>query len=280
MFSFVALAGPHPITPWRLMHLLPIFKSQHMPSRWLYTSVTVLACCAAAGADRWLKDREARRPGVEAVLGFCALALALDMGAVGREAIAASFVYPSPAVPSEIGTFHTVHRLAPRPDYVPGLWDLSSLPAVLQNEGTLECDTDMGLHSLSRDLEGRMPGLGAYGDNDPEYRGEAYVVERPAAAAAIASFTPNEVTVRLDGVQSGDTVVLNQNWNAGWSADGAPTIAWHDAVAIVLDTPKSSVIFRYRPRTLWMGLVVGALTLLGIAAALFATRRTVTQKAA
>jgi len=271
MFSFVALAGPHPITPWRLLHLLPIFKSQHVPARWLYASVTVLACCAASGADRWLRGRGTLRPGIEALLGFVAVALALDMGTVSRDAIAQSFVHPAPAVPASVAPFHVVHRLAPRPDYTPGLWDVSTLPGVLENVGTLECDTDTGLHTTHRDPEGRMPGVGAYGDDDPDYRGEAYVVER-AASATVASFTPNEVTVRVEGAEPGDHVVLNQNWDPGWTADDVPALALHDAVATVLHGSSQLVVFRYRPRTLWLGVLTCLLTLAGIAGALYRTR--------
>jgi hypothetical protein len=275
MFSFVALAGPHPITPWRLLHLLPLFKSQHVPARWLYAAVIVLACCAASGADRWLRGLGKRRQAVEALLAFAAVALAVDMGTVAREGVAMSFVNPSPAVPATVGAFHMVHRLAPRPDYVPGLWDVSTLPAVLENVGTLECDTDNGLHSTRRDLEGRMAGLGAYGDDDPDYRGEAYVVEH-AATATVVSFTPDEVEVRVEGAQPGDHLVLNQNWDPGWSADGAATTPLHDAVATVLPAASESVVFRYRPRTLGLGLAVFALTLAAIAIALLRSRRRVT----
>ncbi len=272
MFSFVALAGPHPILPWRLLHLLPIFKSQHVPARWVYAAVIVLACPAASGADRWLRGQAARRRGIEALLGFASLALAVDMGTVARQAIAESFVNPSPPVPAVVGAFHMVHRLAPRPDYVPGLWDISTMPAVLENVGTLECDTDQALHSTRRDFEGRVAGLGAYGDDDPDYRGEAYVVER-AASVAVVSFTPNEVRVRVEGARPGDHLVLNENWDPGWTADGSPAVAHHDAVATVLMSPEESVVFRYRPRTLWIGLAMAALTAAAIAAALLWSRR-------
>jgi len=232
----------------------------------------VLACCAVSGADRWLRGAGPRRPGIEALLGLLAVALAVDMGTVAREPIAQSFVHPSPDVPAVVGPFHIVHRLAPRPDYAPGLWDVSTLPAVLDNVGTLACDTDIGLSSWQRDLEGRMAGVGAYADNDPDYRGEAYVVER-AASATVASFTPDEVVVRVEGARPGDHLVLNQNWDPGWTADGVPAIALHDAVTAVLSRASQPVVFRYRPRTLWAGLIACALTLGAIAASVLWSRR-------
>ena len=164
------------------------------------------------------------------------------------------------------------HKLAPRPDYRPGLWDVSSLPAVVENIGTLQCVTDNGLSSWQRDGEGRMPGVGAYGIDDPDYRGEAYVVEG-TARATVASFTPNEVVVQVEGARPGDHLVLNQNWDPGWLASGAAAPDWHDAVSAVLTSGHESVVFRYRPRTLWLGLAIGVLALGSAAAALWASRR-------
>ena len=272
MLSFALLGGVHPLTPWRLLHLLPLFKSQHVPSRWLYVAVTALACCAASGAERWLRGLGQRRAALEALLGLAAVAIAIDLGTVARESIAESFVNPVPAVPGAVGPFHLVHRLAPQPDYAPGLWDIRTLPGVLSNVGTLECDTDTGLHSQLRDPEGRMAGVGAYADNDPDYRGEAYVAER-AATATVTSFTPNEVRVRVDGAQPGDHVVLNQNWDPGWTADGLATSPLRDAVATVARAPAQAIVFRYRPRSLGLGLVACGLTLAAIAVALARTRR-------
>jgi hypothetical protein len=275
MILFV-IGGPHQLMPWRLFHLLPLFKSQHVPSRWLYPAVIALACVAVSGAERWLGRAGERRALFEAALGFAAPVVALDMALVARMPIAQSFVFPAPsgedvtAASSQVGAgpvsaggappFRMLHRLPPRQDYRPSLWDVATLPAVIDNVGTLECDTYDGVHISLRDEEGRMPGVGAWGEDDPEYRGEAYVAEG-GATATIASWTPNEVEVRVDGAQPGDHLVMNQNWDAGWRADGAPAIAYRDAVASVLRSPHQTVRFRYWPRSLAPGLLLFGVTL-------------------
>ena len=109
-----------------------------------------------------------------------------------------------------------------------------------------------------------MSAVGAYGDSDPEYRGEAYVAERNAPAS-IVSWTPNAVDVRVEGASAGDHVVLNQNWDAGWSADGARAVAYKDAVAAVATSASQTIHFRYAPRTLWWGVVLSASTTAAIA---------------
>ncbi len=247
MLLFV-IGGFHQLTPWRLFHLVPIFKSQHVPSRWLYTAVITLGCVAVSGAEGWLARAGKRRALYEVVLGFkVAAAVALDMGLVARMPIAQSFVNPVPSLQDSAPPFHMVHRLPPKPNYQACLWDVSTLPGVLDNVGTLECDTDNGLHITQRDETGRMPGVGAWGDDDPEYLGEAYVPEG-GARATIVSWTPNEVEVRVDGAHAGDHLVMNQNWDPDWTAGGAPAVAYHDAVATVLSAPDQTVRFRYWPQ--------------------------------
>jgi hypothetical protein len=262
MFSFF-IGGFHPLTPWRLLHLLPIFKSQHVPQRWLYAAMMMTAAAGVSGAERWLSRAGSRRPLYEGLLGFAAVGLAIQMGIVSRHALAESFVYPAPT-PHEEATFHLVHRLPPRADYLPELWDVATLSGVIENVGTLECVTDNGLHITHRDDEGRMSAVGAYGDNDPEYRGEVYVAERNVPAR-IVSFTPNDIEVRVDGATPGEHIVLNQNWDAGWTADGVAAVATRDAVSTVATAASQTIHFRYAPRTLWWGVALLVLTITAIA---------------
>jgi len=274
MIVFV-IGGFHALSPWRLLHLLPVFKSQHVPSRWLYPAVLVFGCAAASGAERLLGRAGQRRAFVEALLGAGALACAIDMGLVAREPMAQSFVDPAPAIADTVTPFHVVHRLPPRADYQTNLWDVTTLPGVMENVGTMECVTFAGYHEIERDMFGRTPRLGAWGEEDPDYRGEAYVAEGEGSAT-ITSWTPNEVVVTVRGAQPGDRLVLNQNWDAGWSADGTPAIAYRDAVATTLGPATAvdgtwSVRFRYRPRTFGLGLAVFIATAAGIA--LFLARR-------
>jgi hypothetical protein len=262
MVSFF-IGGFHPLTPWRLLHLLPFFKSQHVPQRWLTPAVVLLACAGVSGLDRWLSERGPRRPLYEGILSFAAVALAIQMGTVSRDSMVQSFVYPAPVAHQE-QAFHIVHRLPPRPDYIPELWDVASLPGVVENIGTLECVTDNGYHVTRHDDEGRMHDMGAYSDSDPEYRGEAYVAERNAPAS-IVSWTPNAVDVRVDGAEPGDHVVLNQNWDAGWTADGVPTVAYRDAVSAVARSASQTFHFRFAPRSLDWGVALFAMTMAAVA---------------
>jgi hypothetical protein len=270
MVLFV-IGGFHQLTPWRIFHLLPVFHSQHVPSRWLYPAIAILACVAVSGGERWLGRAGSRRAFFEVALGVAAMAVAVDMGLVARMPIAQSFVSPVPPLADSIAPFHVVHRLPPHPDYTPCLWDIATLPGVIDNVGTLECDTYQGLHTSQRNEDGRMPGVGAWGEDDPQYRGEVYVAEGRGTARILA-WTPNVVDVAVEGAEAGERVVLNQNWDPGWTADGAPAAAYEDAVASVLRAPSQTVRFRYWPRSLGAGLAVFGLTLAVLAAWLLRRR--------
>ena len=52
----------HEYAPWTKMHLLPIFKSQHVPSRWLYPATLVLALVFASVLERGLRRLGRARP--------------------------------------------------------------------------------------------------------------------------------------------------------------------------------------------------------------------------
>jgi len=266
----LVIGGFHPLAPWRLLHLLPVFKSQHVPSRWLYPAVLVLGCAAASGGERLLGRAAGRRAVFEALLGVAALCCAIDLGLVAREPLAEAFVNPAPQMADEVTPFHIVHKLPPRADYRTNLWDIATLPGIIDNVGTMECVTFAGYHETQRDMFGRMPGLGAWGEGDPDYRGEAYVAEGEGSAAVV-SWTPNEVVVSVHGARAGEHVVLNQNWDPGWTADGVPAVAVHDAVGAAVLADVETVRFRYRPRTWNLGLALLAAT--GALIVLALTRR-------
>jgi hypothetical protein len=68
-------------------------------------------------------------------------------------------------------------------------------------------------------------------------------------------------------------VVLNQNWDGGWRANGVRAVAYHDAVATVIDAPSETILFRYRPNYWWFSLAVFTATASGIAVAYVLRRR-------
>ena len=126
-----------------------------------------------------------------------------------------------------------------------------------------------GLSVFARDAKGVVHGMGAKGRGDPAYRGEAYTASGKGRAELV-HFTPNAMTVHVDDATPGDLLVLNQNWDPGWRADGVSAVAFHDAVATVVRSPNETVLFRYRPHYWWLSLGIFTVTAAGIGARSYA----------
>jgi hypothetical protein len=117
--------------------------------------------------------------------------------------------------------------------------------------------------------------LGARGEGDPAYRGEQWIdgegtVERVA-------WSPRRVRLRVRGAKPGTLVVLNQNWDPGWSANGEPAIDHAHALAYRVRSSDEVVELRYWPRLLTLALMVGAIGL-GASMILWRARKLPTRK--
>jgi hypothetical protein len=190
------------------------------------------------------------------------------------------FSTPMPAVADSTGPFHTEVHIPPSLAYQAD-WAPATLTAVLANISTTDCGTYPAFHNYFRDHQGHIPGLGARGVGDADYRGEAYIDEG-TGTADIVKFTPNEITVAVSGAKPGEHVMLNQNWDAGWSADGgkgngngkgAKTAELRDQISAPISSPEQTFVFRYRPLAWWPGLAIFVATVGAIAWASARRRR-------
>jgi hypothetical protein len=272
VFFVLGFGAFDPHAPWALLHQWPVFKSQHVPSRWQYPGLLILMTVAAS-----LVDAALRRAGPRAFawLEFALLAavagVAYDVGRIAELPVRHAFTVPMPAIADSVGPFHTEVHLPPELGYSSDITALS-LTAEMANIGTTDCSTFPGLNMYVRDSEGRVSGMGARGATDRAYRGETYLADG-VGSATIAGWTPNEVTVQVRGAQPGEHLVLNQNWDGGWTANGARAIDWADQVAAPIHDADTTVVFRYRPRTFWPGMLLCAVTVAGMVVVLRRARR-------
>ena len=85
----LAIGNFSPYSPWGLLHSLPIFRSQHVPSRWLYTAPLLLACASAPLVDRLFAWRPRVRFFLEPLLMFGVALIAFDIASESRGPILA-----------------------------------------------------------------------------------------------------------------------------------------------------------------------------------------------
>jgi hypothetical protein len=262
----------HEYSPWNQLHNFPVFRSQHVPMRWLYVAALVFALLAAGLAEGILRRAalvRARPVGELAALAFAAY-VAIDIGRVANLPMQSAFGMNPPAVRQELSAFHVEKTVPASLRYTAGDYAPPALPSEIANVGTIECITFPGLNVYARDGAGHAPGLGARGKGDASYKGEAFTVG--GGRADILEWTPNSVTVAVSGAVPGDVVVLNQNYDPGWTVNGASALNHEDTVAAPISQASQVFVFRYRPRPLGLSLFVFALTVGGIAAA-FRLRR-------
>ena len=247
VFLVLGMGAFHLHAPWTLLHLMPVFSSQHVPSRFLFPAILLLMLVFAAFAGSYFDRLVASRGWVDLLLLIPVYGAALDIGSVGRKSTMHSFYMEAPPIQPN-PEFH--HQIVSPYNYVPGDWAGASLLATFANVGIIG---SYGLPALEP---------GAISTGTPEYRGEAYFAGASGAGGArVVHWTPNTATVEYYGAPPGAVLVYNMNFDPSWRADGRPAIDYRHAVATVTPGGAGRVVFSYYPRALNWGLAVFALTL-------------------
>jgi hypothetical protein len=244
-FLLLGMGSFHPRAPWTLLHQVPVFSSQHVPSRFLFPAILMLmlvfACFAATFVDRFVQTRG----WVDLLLLVPVYFVAVDIASVGRKSTEHSFFMEAPPIKSN-PEFH--QEASPPANYTPGDWAGATMIAMFANVGLIP----------SYGLPLFQPGAIARGA--PGYRGEAYVVGPSGGEAQVTQWTPNTATIEYSHAGPGSLLVYNMNYDPGWRADGRPAVAYNLALAKPIPQGSGQVKFSYYPRALNWGLLVCALT--------------------
>jgi hypothetical protein len=255
VFLVLGFGAFHPAAPWSLLHAhVPIFTSQHVPFRFLYPAVLFLALAAAIGVGALTE----KRAWLDAALALLVLVLGIDVASVARKPMTESMRMTAPNIP-ENDEMHFVEK--PPYRYKELDWVGPMYLAMLANRGVIDC---YGTPPFGE--------KGARAIDDARYRGEVYDATSDAEAR-VTSWSPSHADVALRGARTGDVVVYNMNYDAGWRSDAGEVVRYEDKVAVRLDAEPSTLTFTYRPRSFAFGVSVGVLTLVGCAVVFVRDRR-------
>ncbi len=239
--------------PWTLLHRLPLFSSQHVPSRALMIAVLALGLAFASLAGRVVDRAVAALPWLDCLLLVPVFFVATDIAAVGELSSRDAFQFKAPAQIPASAEFHHVTELSYRYDpdwHQSGRQELLSMFA---NTGVIQC------HTAPREL---VPGAIAQGAGG--YRGEAYLasdtVRQAPGTARVTSFTPNTATLHYEGAVPGSMLVYNMNYDPSWRTNVGPVVSYRGAAAVVVTDAAGDVRFSYYPRALNGGLALFAIT--------------------
>jgi hypothetical protein len=249
LFFVLGFGSFHPEAPWTLLHrYAPVFRSQHVPSRFLYTAVLVFALVAAAGIGRFVARQRAQWPWLDAALAALLIPLAIDIALVAQKPMAAAmWMVPPDRIP-RAAAFHFEQE--PPFHYKRRDWAGPMYLAMLGNTGVINC---YGAPPFDR--------KGARPVKAPDYRGEAYVMQPSGGSipAKVTRWSPNHVEIQVEGAEPGATLVYNMNFDEGWRSSNGPVIAHQNAVATRLSSSAATVTFSYRPPFLGAGVLTSAL---------------------
>jgi hypothetical protein len=258
----------HRHAPWTWLHAhVPVFRSQHVPTRFLYPAVLALALVAASGLGRLVERHPPRRARwLDLALAALALAIGVDVALVAQKPMRDAMWMVAPdAIPraAEFSSAQHPPYYYRRPD-----WAGPMYLAMLGNTGVIDC-------------YGAPPftGQGALARTDPRYHGEAFV--DGGGAARVARWSPNRVDLAVEGAAAGARLVYNMNFDEGWSATvrqgeaarALAVFADRDRIAVALPAGASEVTLSYVPVGLRTGLALAALSSLALAAGVLWQRR-------
>jgi hypothetical protein len=278
IFIGLSLGSFHEYAPWTLAHELPVLSWLREPASWLQPAVLLSACITAGAIERLLTRSGRARAALEVGLAVLVAWIAGDIAQVARRPIADELHEPGPATREQTTAFVTETKLPAALDYQPGEPVPASLSAEMANVGTIECGMFRGLDNYASmgvviaGYDGRPTQLGAHGRGDADYHGEAFLAEG-FGRATITDWSPNAVEVRVEQARPGDHVVLDQNWDPGWSVSGADAVDYQHTIAGVLREGTTTVRFRYRARGWWLGLLVWAATVSALVCLAYLKRR-------
>ncbi len=240
----------HPLAPWTLLHRLPLFASQHVPSRFHYPMLLFLGLGFVLGVQKALERRLAVRPLLDLALLLPVALFGWDMARFSRTPFEQAFWMRAPQNIEVAVPF--VHRRHSPVSYVVRDWAEPVLLAMFANTGVISCyGVDPAFHGAAVPID------------SSRYRGLAYVDEGPGRVE-VTRWTPNSVTLAVEGAPAGALVVYDMNYDPGWRADGSPALDHAGLVAARLPPGGRTLTFRYAPRTLTWSVPLALLTLSGI----------------
>jgi hypothetical protein len=243
----VGTAWPH--GPWWILRKLPLYQDLRVPSRYLVLVALSLSVWAAKGLDEftaWLARRGVQ-PGQVAVVAAAAVVLVL------AEVLA--FNVPT----YRDARFVALHQ---PPDREPafhqtvGDWR-DMLAGVVSRLGTLKCDEEAPLQR---------------GELDDGPGDQVRLLDPSAGTAQLERWTPNELVIGVDVSRPSD-VLVNENWNEHWHAEGGAVKSVAGRLAVAVEPGRHTVLLRYRPRSFTIGAWLSAISLPAAALAFVLLRR-------
>ena len=239
IFFALAVGQFSSYAPWSLLHRLPVFSSSRVPSRFLIPTTLAIAVLAAFGGDVVIKRFGS--------WGLCAVGLALCLVVIDY------WLIDIPNFRLVVNAPPVLAIVSPNFKQIREITDRHMYPTAMANEGSLNC------YEYWTRVGG--PPSPAIGSNEPDYRGEQYLLGGGIVRAT--HWTPNEISFEVD-VPAPEELLINQNYDDSWElVSGRGQMVEHEGLlAIFLPAGKQTLTIKYVSWPLRIGAAISILTLL------------------
>ncbi len=246
---FLGFGAFGPYAPWALLHRLPVFASQHVPSRFHYPMLLMLGAAFVLAMNQILAPVLAKKPWLDLALFLPVALMAWDMTRFSRTPFEQAFWMRAPETIPRVAQFE--QRLNPSVQYIVRDWAQPMLLAMFANTGVLRC------YGVDPTFVSPVVPV-----SSSDYRGLAFV--EGDGNARVTEWTPNHAVVEVTGAHPGELLFYDMNYDTSWRAGGEPALDVRGLVATRLGSGNERVEFRYFPRTLWWSLPLALLSALGV----------------
>jgi hypothetical protein len=231
--------------PFALLRRLPLFSGTRYPERYLVLVALYLALLGA-GAAAFLLTRARWRTVFASALWLLLLGGYGSAILTGARAESSRTTEPAPVI--EPGPFHQARG---------NRWGALYFHA--SGLGTISCGEAYEV-AMSPLLRGDLPA-------------DEYLAEGTPGEVGRIAWTPNHLALRAR-LPAGGTVLVNQNWDPGWTASAGRVVSHQGLLAVELPPGTHELGLAFRSRPVELGLVISALGLVASLAWAFGPRRT------
>jgi len=245
----IAMGSESPVNLWKILHSLPIYKELTVPSRFILGFIFSLAILTAAGFS-YLENYILTKISPNNIFRYkillvsIVLFVALDLYQVNSPIFKNAFRIPPPKV-SEYASF--AQRYDTTNFFEEKLSRSSMYPIFLSNSGLLDGYEVVNLPKGDLSVV-----------SDEDYKGEVYLAQSHGKVLR-EYFSPNKIVVDVD-VTSADFLIVNQNYNNGWKAEGnselIPVRSSKGLISTPLPPGRYKMTFYYRPASFLIGLSI------------------------
>lgn len=233
LIIFLMMLGDFvPYSPWSLLHRLPIYSSERVPSRFAMPFTLAIAVLAAYGVDALARWRLGR------LLAGCLIVAGIaDAWMVGSYDLAHIYDAQDPPLKSS-----PVFRQYQASTY-------SMFPIGRANMGAVSC------------YEYTWFTTEALGLNQRGYRGEQYLLG--PGQVRLLRWSPNALSYRVDALGHA-ILVINQNYDRGWRLwqGRGNVIDLQGLLAVEITRGRQTVVLRYLSSDFLLGAAITFLTAL------------------